>query len=95
MPFYYYILLFLALSIIFLFIRFWVSRRKNVPLELFFKGLQNENSGNFEEALISYESALNEVNKIRFHGSLKNKITEKIKLLHTLIDHKNSFRFGR
>jgi preprotein translocase subunit SecG len=95
MPYYYYILLFIVLLVIFLIIRFLVSRKKSVPLELFFKGLQNENSGNFEEALISYESALNEVNKIRFNSRLKHKILEKIKLLHTLIEHKNSFRFGR
>lgn len=66
-----------------------------MPVELFVKALRNENNGNYEEALIAYESALNEVRKIRFHGSLKHKIIEKISLLHTLIDHKNSFRFIR
>jgi hypothetical protein len=66
-----------------------------MPVELFVEALRNENSGNYEEALIAYESALNEVNKIRFHGSLKHKIIEKIRLLHTLIEHKNSFRFIR
>jgi hypothetical protein len=90
---FYYISSLIVLSIVILVIRSFVLRRKSVPVELFFKGLENENSGNYEEALISYESALNEVNKIRFHGSLKHKIIEKIKLLHTLIEFKNSFRF--
>jgi hypothetical protein len=95
MPFYYYLFLFIALSVIFLIIRSLVLRRKNISVELFVKALKNENSGHFEDALITYESALNEVNKIRFHGKFKNKIIEKIKLLHTLIEYKNSFRFIR
>lgn len=95
MPVYYYILLFIVLSIVLLIIRSWVSHRKNIPVELYIKALQNENSGNFEQALISYESALNEVNKIRFHRNFKNKIINKIKLLHTLIEYKNSFHIIR
>lgn len=95
MPLYYYLFLFIVLSIIFLIIRFLVLRRKNISVELFVKALKNENSGHFEDALITYESALNEVNKIRFHGNFKNKIIEKIKLLHTLIEYKDSFRFIR
>jgi hypothetical protein len=95
MPVYYYILLIIVLSIVFLIVRSWVLQRKNIPVELYVKALQNENSGNFEQALISYESALNEVNKIRFHRNLKNKIINKIKLLRTLIEYKNSFHIIR
>jgi hypothetical protein len=95
MPFYYYIFLVIVLSIVFLIIRSLAFRRKNIPVQLFVKALHNENNGNFEEALAAYESALNEVKKIRFHSSLKHKITDKIKLLHTLIEHKNSFRIVR
>jgi len=95
MPVHYYILAILVLSIAFLIIRSWVFQRKNIPVELFVKALQNENSGNFEQALISYESALEEVKKIRFHRNLKNKIIEKIKLLHTLIEYRNSFHLIR
>jgi hypothetical protein len=95
MPVHYYILVIIVLSIAFLIIRSWVLQRKNIPVELFVKALQNENSGNFDQALISYESALEEVNKIRFHGNFKNKIIEKIKLLHTLIEYRNSFHLIR
>lgn len=91
MPVYYYIIVFIVLLIAILVIRSWVLQRKNIPVELFVKALQNENSGNFDQALISYESALEEVNKIRFHRNLKHKIIEKIKLLHTLIEYRNSF----
>lgn len=95
MPVYYYFLMFIFLSIAFLVIRSRVFRRKNIPVELFVKALQNENNGNFEQALVSYESALNEVKKIRFHGNLRSKIIAKIKLLHTLIEYKNSFHIIR
>ena len=95
MPVYYYILVIIVVSIAILIIRSRVLQRKNIPVELFVKALQNENSGNFDQALISYESALMEVNKIRFHGNLKNKIIEKIKLLHTLIEYRNSFHLIR
>lgn len=81
--------------IIFLFRRVFL-RKKNVPDELFAEALRNENSGYFEMAIIKYEKALNEVKKDRFQGSsLKSKIIEKLKVLHTVIEYKNGFHFGR
>jgi hypothetical protein len=80
--------------VIFLAIRSFVLRKKNISVELFYKALKNENSGHYEEALATYESALNEVKKIRFHSSLKNKIIEKLKIMHTYIDYNNSHRSG-
>lgn len=85
----------LTLIIIFLFHRFGQSK-KNVPVELFAEALRNENSGQFETAIITYERALNEVKKIRFQGSsLKSKIIERLKVLHTVMEYKNGFHFGR
>jgi len=95
MPFYFYPFLLIVLTIIFFVIRFLILRRKNISVELFHTALKNENSGYYEEAVVNYENALNEVNKIRFHGSLKNKIVEKLKLLHTLIEYNNSNRIKR
>ena len=92
MPFYFYLFLFIVLSVIFLVFRSLVLRRKNISVELFNEALRNENSGHYEEALVTYENALHEVSKIRFHGNFKNKIVEKLKLLHTLIEYKNSIR---
>jgi hypothetical protein len=74
---------------------FLVLRKKNIPVKLFVEALRNENNGYFEEAVITYETALNEVNKIRFHGTLKNKIIAKLKLLRTVIEYKNSLHFIR
>ena len=69
--------------------------KKTLPLRLFIEAQKNENDGRFEEAVITYESALDEVRKFRFHGSLKNKIIEKLKVLHTTIEYQNSFQFIR
>ena len=90
MTFYYYLFLFILLSIIFLVIRSLLLRKRNFSVELFAKALSNENNGNFEEAVINYECALREVKKIKFHNNLKYKIMEKIKVLHTIIEYKNN-----
>ena len=85
-----YIFLIMVLLLIVFFIRFFILRKKDTPVELFVEGLRNENNGHFETAVVTYESALNAVKKSRFHSYLKNKITEKIKVLHTIIEYKNS-----
>jgi ABC-type Fe3+-siderophore transport system permease subunit len=95
MPVYYYFLSVIVLLIIILLIISFVLGRKSIPVELFVKALRNENNGNLEEAVITYEIALNEVKKIRFHNGLKNKIIEKIKLLHTVIAYQKDSVFVR
>jgi hypothetical protein len=96
MAFYSYIFLFMIFSIIILLIRSFILWKKNIPVELFVEALRNENNGNFEEAVITYETALNKSKKIWFlSNSLENKIIEKIKVLHTIIDYKNNPRFIR
>lgn len=90
---YYYIFSIILLTIIFILIRSFILRRKNIPVQLFNEALKNENSGYFEEAVITYETALNEIKKIRFHGTLKNKIIDKIKVLRTILEYNNNHRF--
>ena len=70
-------------------------QKKSLPVRLFIEAQKDENDGYFEEAVITYECALDEAKKIRFHGGLKNKIIDKIKVLHTAIDYKNNLRFTR
>lgn len=70
-------------------------KKKSLPLRLFIEAQKNENNGHFEEAVITYESALDEARKFRFHGSLKNRIIDKLKVLHTTIAYQNSFQFIR
>jgi hypothetical protein len=95
MLFYNYFFLIIALSLVFLLIRFFILWKQNIPFQLFVEALRDENNGHFEEAVTTYEIALNEVKKIRFHGTLKNKIIEKLKLLHTIIEYKNNQHFVR
>ena len=92
---YYYIFSIMLLTIIFILIRSFILRKKNAPVRLFNEALKNENSGHFEEAVITYETALKEINKIRFHGTLKNKIIDKIKVLRTILEYNNNVRFTR
>ena len=95
MTFYYYIILFIGLSIIILVLRFLLLSKKNISVDFFNEALRNENNGLYEEAVANYESALNEVNKIRFHSTFKNKIIGKLKVLHTLIEYNNGVRIIR
>jgi hypothetical protein len=95
MPFYLYFVFFIGLSIIIIAFSFLVSPKKNLSVDLFNEALRNENNGLYEEALANYESALNEVNKTRFHSTFRNKIIEKLKVLHTLIEYNNGVRMIR
>ena len=87
----------MLITLIFFFIRSLVLRKKSLPVTLYVEALRNENSGHFEEALATYENALIEAKKEKFQygGSLKNKINEKLKVLHTIIEYKNSLHFVR
>jgi hypothetical protein len=49
--------------------------------------LENENNGNYEEALNNYKIALGEVKKTKRNKDLRIKIVDKIKVLHTVIDY--------
>jgi hypothetical protein len=72
-----------------------VSPKKNISIDLFNEALRNENNGLYEEAVANYENALNELNKTRFQSTFRNKIIEKLKVLHTLIDYNNGVRIIR
>ena len=95
MPLYYFVYLIILLAAFFLLVRYIIQRKTSLPIQLFIKGLRTENSGNFDEATISYENALYEVKKIRFHHSLKNKIIEKLKVLRTVKRYEKDQNFIR
>ena len=84
---YYYILLTIALVIVIIISRFLILKKKNTPVRLFSQALKNENNGHFEEAVVTYEYALTEVKKIRFHKELESKIIEKLKVLNMMIEY--------
>jgi hypothetical protein len=95
MQLYYYLFLSIAFLIVVLFARYFIVKKNNVPVRLFTQALRNENSGDLEEAIITYETALAEVKKIRFQSDLKKKIIQKLKVLHTMIEYKKNCHFIR
>jgi len=70
-------------------------KKKDLPVELFVEGLRYENDGQYDEAIMNYKNALNEVRKNRFQSDLENKIIQKLKVLHTIIEYQRNFGFAR
>ena len=95
MLFFQYIPFFMIVIITILVISSILVKRNNLPVRLFIEAQKTENDGHFEEAVITYASALDEVKKFRFHDNLKNKIIGKLKVLHTAIEYKNNLHFVR
>ena len=95
MLFFQYTPLFMIVIITIIVISSILAKKNNLPVRLFIEAQKNENDGHFEEAVVTYESALDEVKKFRFHGSLKNKIISKLKVLNTAIAYQNNLHFVR
>lgn len=93
---FYYLFIPVTLLIILFSIRLYLTGKKNVPVALYVEALRNENSGQLEAAVINYENALLAVQKVRFPDiTLRNKIVDRLKVLHTIIEYNNSFHFTR
>jgi len=95
MTFYQYIPFIMILLLIAFIISSVFLKKNNSSLKLFVEGLKHENSGNFEEAIRNYENALSEVKKSRFRNNLENKIVQKLKVLHSILEYKSSLGFTR
>jgi hypothetical protein len=95
MLFYVIFSILILISIVFLLIQAWLWKKKRISIKLFAEALRDENSGDFEAAVITYKSALREVKKTRFHNNLENKIVAKLKVLHTNIEYNKSILFTR
>ena len=85
----------IVLSVVILFTRYLLQKKKNIPVRLFAEALRKENSGHFEKAVITYQNALDEVKKVRFHHRLETKIVAKLKVLNTVIAYTNNSHFTR
>jgi len=59
------------------------------------KGIKAENNGLYEEAATSYEDALREIKKTRFHRNLEIEIRQKLKVLHTVTTYTKDQDFVR
>ncbi len=95
MPYYYYFILMIAVLIIIYLVRSGTFSTKSTPLELFNEALREENSGDFQAAFMNYELALSEAGKNKFHSNLKNRIQEKLKVLHTIIEYEKSMHLAK
>jgi len=95
MPTYYFLYMLIVLGVLFLLVRYLLLRRTSLSTQLFIKGVRAENSGLYAEAATSYENALREMKKNWFHRSLKIKIREKLKVLHTINIYKKDQDFIR
>jgi hypothetical protein len=91
MPAYLYLLLFIGLIAVCLFVIFYTAHKKNIHTELYMEGIRNENNGLYKTALNNYEEALIEIRKHKMPNKLGRKITEKIKMLHTIIEYEAQF----
>ncbi|MDP4265014.1 MAG: hypothetical protein Q8941_20975 [Bacteroidota bacterium] len=91
----YYFFSIMTLSLIGLLLRYFVRPKRNITIGLFTEALKKENSGRYEEAMISYTSALDEAKKTPFHGSMKSKIIQKLKVLHTIMEYKGNFHLNQ
>lgn len=86
----------MTLLLIILFLRALLSRKRNPSVKFFSAAQKFENDGDFEEALINYESALTEIKKEKLSKNLRIRIVEKIKVLHTVINYqKNLFYLSK
>jgi hypothetical protein len=73
-------------------IRILFHKRKSVPVELFTEALRHENKGDFETAVLQYQTALAEERKSKFpNNHLLGKINEKLKVLNTVISYQDNF----
>ena len=95
MPAYYILYLVIFLGILFLFVRYLFSRKTSLSTQLYSKAIKAENEGLYDEAVTSYENALSEIKKNRFHRSLRIKICEKLKVLDTIRNYKKDQDFIR
>jgi hypothetical protein len=85
-----------ALLLIIFLVRLFIYKKQNIPARSYSAALQNENNGDYEKALINYEIALSEINKSKHNNTLRIKIIEKIKVLHTVVQYeKNLFYLNK
>jgi len=84
-----YLLLFVALVIIIIVLILIARYKKNSHTELYKEGVRNENDGQYVLALQNYEDALSEIRKLKGDNKFRDKISDRIKMLRTLIDYES------
>ena len=78
--------------IIFLIGKTIIQKNRQSSVSLYVKALKDENSGNLEGALANYKSAYEEAAKTRFQENMKERILNKMKVLHSMKGYNKQFQ---
>lgn len=91
----FYTILSATILIILLFIlKTVIQKKRPSSFSLYVKALKDENSGNLEEALVSYRIAYEEAAKTRFQEDMKQRILKKMKVLHSMKGYNKQFQLN-
>jgi len=69
-----------------------IQKNRQSSVSLYVKALKDENSGNLEGALANYKSAYEEAAKTRFQENMKERILNKMKVLHSMKGYNKQFQ---
>ena len=69
-----------------------IQKNRQSSVSLYVKALKDENSGNLEGALAKYKSAYEEAAKTRFQENMKERILNKMKVLHSMKGYNKQFQ---
>jgi hypothetical protein len=93
-PYLYGLFLVLICAVLFI-VRRLTRKRRNTPDMLLAEALRYENNGVYDKAVISYQAALEKIKKIRSQRMLQSKISQKLKVLHTLMEYESRTTSGQ
>ena len=89
---FYTILSAIILSILLYIVRTVIKKKRQTSFSLYVKALKDENSGNLDAALANYKSAYAEATKTRFQENMKERILNKMKVLHSMKGYNKQFQ---
>lgn len=89
---FYTILSAIILSILLYIVRTVIQKKRQTSFSLYVKALKDENSGNLDAALANYKSAYDEATKTRFQENMKERILNKMKVLHSMKGYNKQFQ---
>jgi uncharacterized membrane protein len=92
---YYIIYFIIILGVSFVLLRHFLPRKNSASMQLFMDANKAENRGDYLQAVNTYENALKEANKSKFHGHLKMIIIKKLKVLQTVTTYEDNLAFVR
>lgn len=92
---YLYGFFFVLICAVLFIVRRLARKRRNTPDMLLAEALRYENNGIYDKAVASYQAALEKIKKIRSQRMLHSKISQKLKVLHTLMEYESRTAPGK